>query len=316
MPANVETMMYTRETPWHGLGTRVEEAPNSTDALRLAGLNWTVKQTDVFTDDGHQIPNYKANYRDTDGAILGIVSDRYRVVQNADAFAFTDDLVGETENGVVKYETAGSLAGGKRIWLLAKMPKQKILDDDIEPFMCFSNTHDGSGAIKVCMTPIRVVCQNTLNIAMRRAKRTWSTKHTTNIKDRMAEAKMCLGLADDYMTALAENAEKYAETKLLQEQVDEILAQMFPVNDEKDSERKKANAEKAKREYKVCYMMPDIRQFRDTAWGAINAMSDMVTHCTPTRQTKNYKENRWGNIMDGHAMMDRFVQLVNAKVGV
>ena len=87
MSANVETMFYTRETPWHGLGTKVEEAPGSREALELAGLNWKVFQKPVMTQDGQKIPGYKANIRDLDRKVLGIVTDRYRVVQNEEAFA-------------------------------------------------------------------------------------------------------------------------------------------------------------------------------------------------------------------------------------
>lgn len=148
MPANVETMMYTREKPWHGLGTMVEEAPNSEEALELAGLNWNVESRPIFTDDVREIPHWRSNIRDKDNAILGIVSDRYRIVQNSEAFAFTDSLIG----GDVRYETAGSLSGGKRVWLLAKMPTVKVLDDDTDPYLCFTNSFDGTGAIKVCMT--------------------------------------------------------------------------------------------------------------------------------------------------------------------
>ena len=105
MSANVETMFYVREKPWHGLGVQVMEAPASADALIWAGLDWRVVQRDVCTDEGCWIPGYKANVRDTDGSVLGIVSDRYKVVQNEDAFKFTDQLLGEG----VTYETAGSL---------------------------------------------------------------------------------------------------------------------------------------------------------------------------------------------------------------
>ena len=94
MPANVETMFYVREKPWHGLGTRVETAPTSIDALVLAGLDWTVEQKNVYAEDGSLIPGYRVNTRSTDNAALGIVSDRYKVVQNEDAFQFTDDLLG------------------------------------------------------------------------------------------------------------------------------------------------------------------------------------------------------------------------------
>ena len=113
MSANVETMFYVREAPWHGLGVRVESALNSEDALVMSGLNWNVLQKPIMTTSGNPIPGYKANIRDTDNRVLGVVTDRYRVVQNSEAFAFTDALLGEG----VKYETAGSLQDGRRIWM-------------------------------------------------------------------------------------------------------------------------------------------------------------------------------------------------------
>ena len=164
MAALVESMMYVREKPWHGLGTEVQEAPTSRDALRLAGLDWTVEQKPIQLE-GIEIPGYKANVRSTDDRVLGVVSDRYRIVQNQKAFEFTDSIIG----GDVRYETAGSLNGGKKIWLLAKLPETEIAGDETEPYMCFTNTHDGSGAIRVCMTPIRVVCNNTLSASMPRS---------------------------------------------------------------------------------------------------------------------------------------------------
>ncbi len=107
-------MFYVREKPWHGLGTMVMEAPDSVAALRLAELEWNVIQKDIMTADGNGvIPGFKANVRDRDGSVLGIVTDRYRVVQNAEAFSFTDELLGEG----VRYETARSLQGGRRTWV-------------------------------------------------------------------------------------------------------------------------------------------------------------------------------------------------------
>ena len=315
MSANVETMMYVREKPWHGLGTKVDKAPNSAEALELAGLNWKVEQTPVYTADGTLIPNYKANRRNTDKSVLGIVTDRYQIVQNDEAFEFTDSIVGKTENGVVKYETAGSLNHGKKIWLLAKMPTQKVLDDEVEPYMCFTNSHDGSGAIRICMTPIRVVCQNTLNMALSQAKRSWSTKHVGDIEAKLEEAKMCLELADEYMYNLGIEAEKLANTALRREQIDEILNEMFPVDD-LTSERKKSNIQQIKDEFYIAYFMPDIEKFIGTAWGAINAMSDCVTHTAPKRNTADFYKNRWGKVMEGHPMIDQFVDLVRAKAAV
>lgn len=315
-----DSMFSVREKPWHYMKTQerckiLADAPNSAEALKLAGLDWTVEQTPVFMDDGTEIENYKANIRSDDKTVLGIVTNRYKIVQNADAFSFTDAIVGETEDGIVRYETAGSLNGGKRVWLLAKMPTKKVLDDDVEPYMVFSNSHDGTGAIKICMTPIRVVCNNTLSLALSAAQRSWSTKHVGNLDEKLAEARHCLGMANLYMDALDEEADRLANIKLDFEQINEILDQMFPVTDN-DSDRKKANIQKVKDNYSVCYFMPDIAKFKGTAWGAVNAMSDMIGHSAPNRNTANYEENRWGKIMDGHAWMDEFVKLVNAKVGV
>ena len=307
MSANVETMMYVREKPWHGLGTRVEEAPTSVDALRLAGLDWTVERHDVHLPTGAIIPNYKANVRSNDGSVLGVVSDQYKIVQNADAFAFTDALIGgETP---VRYDTAGSLRGGRKIWLLAKLPDTEIVGDKTEPYLCFSNTHDGSGAIRVCMTPVRVICNNTLNIALNGAKRSWSVRHTGDIQAKLHEARMCLDMANKYMDRLGEYADQLANQTVKDEEIAKILDEMFPVTED-SSDREKKNAEKARTEYMICYFAPDIAKFKGTAWGALNAMSDMVGHNAPRRQTANYRENNWGRIMDGHAMLDKMASLL------
>ena len=309
MPANVETMMYTREKPWHGLGTEVPEAPTSADALRFAGLDWTVRQEPVYNSRGGVIKGYKSNVRDTDGNVLGIVGDRYKVVQNTDAFNFTDDLIG----GDVRYETAGSLREGRQIWLLAKMPERKVVGDAVEPYLCFTNAHDGSSGVKVCMTPIRVVCNNTLNLALNSAKRIWSMRHTENIRERLNEARDCLFRADEYMKNRAAYADCAAKKRLQDAEIKAILDELFPVTD-KSSDREKANAQKCRDEFMICYFAPDIRQFRGTAWGAINAASDFVTHSMPHKNTKNYAANNWGRIMDGHAIMDKAVKLCMAGV--
>jgi len=109
--ANIENMFYIRETPWHGLGTRVKESPNSKEALTLAGLDWKVVQEPIFTNTEEQIEGYQANIRDSDRKVLEVVTNHYKVIQNQEAFAFTDSLLGEG----IRYETARSLQGGKRV---------------------------------------------------------------------------------------------------------------------------------------------------------------------------------------------------------
>ena len=196
MPANVETMFYTRERPWHGLGKMVMEAPTSKKALALAGLDWQVIQKSIVTEDEIPILGFKANIRDNNEKVLGVVTDRYKVVQNEEAFAFTDELLGEG----VTYETAGSLQEGRRTWILAKLPHRYIISgDEVIPYLVFMNSHDGTGAIKAAMTPIRVVCNNTLNLALKNAKRIWSTNHTGNISGKLDDARDTLFYADLYM---------------------------------------------------------------------------------------------------------------------
>ena len=170
MPANVETMFSVRETPWHGLGRIIMDAPASREALELAGLDWQVESRNIYSGTGAMIPGHRANVRSTDDAVLGVVSDRYRIVQNEEAFQFTDDLLGEG----VTYETAGSLQGGKKVWMLARLPRKYLIaGDQVVPYLVIFNSHDGSSGVKVAMTPIRVVCQNTLNLALNTAKRSW-----------------------------------------------------------------------------------------------------------------------------------------------
>lgn len=311
MSANVETMMYTRETPWHFLGVRVEEAPNSREALHLAGLDWTVDSRPVYDELIREIPGYKANVRSSDNKTLGIVTNRYKIVQNTEAFEFTDNLIG----GDVHYETAGSLNGGKRIWLLAKLPTRIILDDDVDPYLCFTNSHDGTGSIRACMTPIRVVCNNTLNLAFRTTKRQWSTKHVGDIEAKMAEARSVLRFADEYMEAMGFHAEKLAKTKVSPADLNAVLDEMFPVKED-DSECKKRNAAKAKEEIMVCYYAPDLANFLGTAWGAVNAISDFATHNQPRRNTENYRENNWGRVIDGHPVIDAFCDILYDRVGI
>ena len=300
MPANVETMMYVRTVPWHGLGTRVEEAPTSADALRLAGLDWEVEGKPVFTEAGVLIPDYKATTRSSDGSVLGIVGDHYTVVQNREAFAFTDALIGEG----VTYETAGSLKGGRQIWLLARMPARKILGDAFQPYLCFTNSHDGSGAVRACMTPIRVVCSNTLNMALRGAQRSWSTPHKGNVTSRIEEARQTLELADRYLVRLEEAADQLANEKMPEASVQSALNTLIPISEDA-SDRQRRTAENAREEIIVCMLRPDVAQFFGTKYGFINAVSDFVGHADPSRRTQNFEENRWSKIMRGHPLLDR-----------
>lgn len=309
MPANVETMFYVREAPWHGLGVRVESALNSEDALVMSGLNWNVIQKPIMTASGNLIPGYRANIRDSDNRVLGVVTDRYRVVQNSEAFAFTDALLGEG----VKYETAGSLQDGKKIWILAKLPDKYIIEgEQIDPYLVFSSSHDGSGSIKVAMTPIRVVCQNTLNLAMSTARRSWSTIHIGDLAAKMDEAHNTLLLAEKYMGRLGMEFSRLNKIKLSDQKVLEYIDLLLPM-DEQPTEIHCKNITRIREDMKARYFdAPDLKHVGKNAYRFINAVSDFATHAKPLRNTANYQENMFAKTIEGNPLIDRAYDLVTA----
>lgn len=309
MPANVESMFYVRIPPWHNLGICVEEALCSAQALEKSGLDWTVTQRPIMTANYQPIHGYKANIRDSDNQVLGVVTDRYTICQNAEAFAFTDALLGEG----VKYETAGSLQGGRRVWMLAKLPESYFIGgEEIEPFLVFSNSHDGSAAIKVCMTPVRVVCQNTLNLALNGARRSWSAKHTGSIQIRMHEARETLELAHGYMEKLGSEFERLSRIRLSDEKVLEFINELLPLPDEATDIQKK-NVRLLQDDVKARYFeAPDLRDIEKTGYRFINAVSDFSTHAKPLRETATYRDNLFMRVLDGHPIIDRAYAMLKA----
>lgn len=306
MAANVETMFLTREKPWHGLGTVVAEAPASADALKLAGLDWRVEQMPIYTPHG-KVEGYRANVRDTDGQVLGVVTDRYKVIQNTEAFAFTDELLGSG----VRYETAGALQGGKKIWLLARLPKEFIIAGErISPYLVFSNTHDGSGAVRVAVTPIRVCCNNTLNLALSTAARSFSMVHTGDVKGKVAEARQTLFMADTYMENLGREFERLRRQKMTEQQVKEYIALLLPMEDGAGDITAR-NVRKLRNDMAARYFdAPDLKGIGNNAYRFINAVSDFATHAEPIRRTKNYQENLFMRTYEGNPVIDRAYQLV------
>lgn len=309
MAVEVESMFYVRETPWHGLGTGVQEAPDSREALRLAGLDWSVVQEPIYTGRKELVEGYKANVRDSDRKPLGVVTDRYRVIQNREAFAFTDSLLGEG----VRYETAGSLLGGRKVWLLARMPHEYIISGErISPYLLFSNTHDGSGAVRVALTPIRVVCSNTLNLALVTAKRSWSMIHTGNVRSRMKEAEDTLFLAGQYMDSLGKEFEALRKKKLSDRQVMEYIEILLPLEEGSTPQQEK-NIRRLREDMKMRYFnAPDLQDVGKNAYRFINAVSDFATHAQPLRKTAGYKENLFLKTVEGNPLTDRAYRMVKA----
>ena len=309
MAASVENMFYVRETPWHGLGTRVNEALNSKEALTAAGLEWNVIQEPIYTETEELIEGYKANVRDADRQVLGVVTDRYKIVQNQEAFAFTDELLGEG----VRYETAGSLQGGRKVWLLAHLPHEYIISGErISPYLVFFNSHDGSGAIKAAITPIRVVCQNTLNLALSTAKRTWSMIHTGDIKGKMQEAKDTLFMAETYMDSLGKEFETLRKKKLTDQQVLDYIEVLLPLEEDASLQQRR-NMKRLREDMKMRYFdAPDLKDVGKNAYAFVNAVSDFATHAKPLRRTANYKENLFARTVEGNPLIDKAYQIMKA----
>jgi phage/plasmid-like protein (TIGR03299 family) len=161
--------MFAYQPAWHGFGTVVSEAQTSADALRIAGLDWTVALTDlaaIMPDGSHQpIDTHRATMRTDTGKALGAVGLRYQPLQNRDAFAWMDEVVGEQ---LAIWHTCGSLRGGKDVWMLAKLPGNlEVCDRDVlDKYVLITNNHAGTGAVRLFPTSVRVVCANTLRLAI------------------------------------------------------------------------------------------------------------------------------------------------------
>lgn len=213
----------------------------------------------------------------------------------------------------MRYETAGSLQGGRRVWLLARLPHEYIISGErISPYLIFSNTHDGSGAIKVALTPIRVVCQNTLNLALSGAKRSWSMIHTGNIQNKLEEARDTLFMAENYMDSLGKEFERLRAVTMPDKKVIEYIELLLPVEENATPQQKK-NIRRLQEDMKIRYFdAPDLQDVGRNAYRFINAVSDFATHAEPLRRTANYKENLFIRTVEGNPLIDRAYQLVSA----
>lgn len=311
-----DNLFVVRRPAWHGLGKVIQDAPTSEEALKIACLDWEVVQEDIYRSRPNPeypaltmtepISGYKANIRQDIGTVLGVVSKGYTVVQNKEAFSFTDLLL---EEGVT-YESAGSLQGGKRVWMLARLPETSILGDAVVPYLVFSNGHDGRNAVKVAITPVRVVCANTLNLALESAPRFWMTSHQGGMTAKLEEAKRTLKLAGTYMKSLDETAAKLADIKMTEELLARVAVEMFPLT--KDPKRH-GHIHALREEFLGTYLKaPDLDNLKGTGWGVVNAAADMAGHREPARKTATYKEHRFTQVIGGHPIVDKAVQVILA----
>lgn len=193
------------------------------------------------------------------------------------------------------------------------MPHEYIISGErISPYLIFSNTHDGSGAIKVALTPIRVVCQNTLNLALTQAKRSWSMIHTGNIQNKLEEARDTLFMAENYMDSLGKEFERLRAITMPDKKVMEYMELLLPVEENATPQQKK-NIRRLQEDMKIRYLdAPDLQDVGRNAYRFINAVSDFATHAEPLRKTANYRENLFARTVEGNPLIDRAYQLVNA----
>jgi phage/plasmid-like protein (TIGR03299 family) len=290
MPAEVETMMYAKEVPWHGLGTYVGDDPIlSEDAITAAGLDWRVEKCPAFAVladdvDEHEIPaeDWFFTVRSTDRKPFAAVQGRYQVLQNSEAFQFMDSLAGP--KNLVRYHTAGALQGGKHIWLLAELTGLTIepLPGDVtDPYVLLVNGHDGRMPLKALFTSVRVVCQNTLNLALSSSRGGVTIRHTGDMLGKVKEAKKVLGLATQEFERYGEVAKALTKKQMGDKVFEAFLDSLVPMKDEDDTRSK--NVRDTLVELFQSGPGTDIPGVRGTAWGALQAVTDFSAHHRTTR---------------------------------
>lgn len=305
------------EAAWHGLGVQVAEAVSSQHAITLAGLDWAVEKLPLLFK--HPVTGEIVGQEESFGIVrkdtagyLGTVGSRYQPIQNAQAFEFLDKVIGEFD---AKYESAGSIHGGKKIWLLVHLPKQSFAvngQDKVEAYALFSNPHDGSGVALCVPTSQRVVCNNTLRVAISGSKgKGLSIRHTGNVKAKIAEAQSALGLAVEGFHKFRDQAEVLARTPLpnVEDYFDNVLDQVLDVTAAEALKgfnpleaallTAEARAKKEEAFLKACErrsnILDDILQryesptngvggTRGSAWSALNAVTEHANHAEPSRK--------------------------------
>ena len=282
--------------PWHGLGTVIEGCPTSDEAIKLANLGWDVIQEPVYLKDGTEIPNLFANIRTDTNGLLGAVKDKYTILQNKEAFAFTDNIIKNTQGIECRYETAGSLFNGKRVFMLVRLPDVDLLGDAVENYLFVSNSHDGSTGFTAGITNVRVVCSNTLQMAEKGAQRLWKLRHTASIADKQKEAERSLGLSLTYIDRVKEDAEKMATQKINEER---FFREFF-----KQLDLSEKNKERTLTTIRDIYTeKDDLQNFRGTGWGMYNAVCDMVSNSKPLRVTDKTAQWKMSEFMTGYEMI-------------
>lgn len=298
MAHEVESMFFVGQRPWHGLGVDLPEAPTTADAIVAAGLDWTVAtKTLCLSEDARldgprrQIPAL-ATVRESDGRILGVVGPDYRPLQNRDAFAFFDPFLTAKS---ARLETAGSLRNGQRVWILARIasdPLQVVPGDDVCAYLLLSNAHDGTMAVRVGFTPIRVVCANTLAGAHgSAASKLLKVRHVGDVADTLTEIRQVMDLATREFAASADQWRFLASRAVSVADLEKYVRRVFTPRavEPTDVDNEKSPAEPSEDRSGsrlINRIVPlfesgrgnDLPGVKGTWWAAYNAVSEYLTH--------------------------------------
>jgi len=282
-----------REAAWHKLGQRTDGAVNWMEAMTLAGLDWTVEKQQLYLPVGSdfaQIPAWGI-VRSTDKAYLGTVGAQYQTIQNEYAFDFVDALI-ESETGA-HYESAGALGNGERIWCLAKVPQTIMVagEDKSEVYLLFTTSHDGSMAATAKMSTVRVVCQNTLNMALSAGGAMVRVKHTRDAERRLDHAKRLMQGVGADAKALEEKLNLLAARKMTRETMASIFDRLFPKP--KDEQSNTTRRENVLADILRLYESNDKNAFpviRGSAYNLLNAVTEYTDHERSARITDGRKD--------------------------
>lgn len=284
-----DTMFAAREPAWHGLGVTVEDALTAAEALKTAGLDWEVRKQPVYKKfDGKsiKIPDVFTVERQTDGKDLGIVRKDYQVFQNVEHFQFADFLV---DSGEAKYETAGSLRGGRIIYVTMKLPGDILIGgaDPIAKFIVITSSHDGTKAISILNSPNRVVCANTLELAFNSAKSRYSIRHLSTMEGKLQEARDAIGITFDYMDEFAKQANDLVEQSITDKKFAQIVDKLLPDRPRKEEVKNTLVA--------LFNDSPTIvgTVAEGNKWGAFNAVTEYADHIRAPRTKESQVNGTW-----------------------
>lgn len=301
---------------WHGLGTVVAGTLSSAAAIEAAHLGWTVGIEDIFTADMKPIEGWKRTYRQDTRDTLGVVTDGYNVVQNVEAFDFIDSLL---QDGVMQYETAGALRGGRVIWALATIPGsiEVAQGDAMKRYILLSTGHDGSKAVTVAPTTVRVVCANTLAMADRETRKNkLSIRHTDSVKDRLNLASKLLREAGATFDQNIAQARKLCGRQISDADFYSYIGKLYPAPLQSAGDRTKSNHKRLMDELRRNYFTDakqNIDGIKRTPWAAYNAVTQMIDH--PTKSYEQQTRERREGSADKLARKERHFQSVLMGAG-